>query len=247
MNSTFVFNRGVELLWCSSRNGEENLRKGLAAYYSLISLIDREIGRILDTLDDTGQRENTIVVFCADHGDYAGEYSRMAKGWNYDAIHRVPFIWNWKNHIPCEAAYSGLVETVDFFPTICRLAGIPVPKTVQGLDLSPIFAGKRQDVRDAAFYEFVGVKTVRTKEYKLSYGYDGDKEIGELFDLKSDPYEYKNLFYDDNKRVVREKLLRRILDWHISTQQPVNFNPQNENLPHSRWFELHDAEVEEPQ
>jgi arylsulfatase A-like enzyme len=239
MNATFYFNRNVELKWSKSTHGEKVLRQALCEYYSLISLIDREIGRVLSYLEEAGLKENTIVIFCADHGDYAGEYSRMAKGHNYDAIHRVPFIWSWPEKI-LKREIDSLVETVDFVPTMCSLLDIPVPKSAQGDDLTEIICGEKDKVKDEIYFEFVGVKTVHTERFKLNYGYTGEKEIGELFDLQSDPHEYKNLF--DNKKYseIKEKLLRKLINWFIKTEQPAHFSTANENLPSSRWFVGHD-------
>ena len=234
---SFFFRRGGEARWVKSVHGEDALREALCAYYSLISLIDHQVGKIVQALADQGFRDNTIVIFCADHGDFAGEYGKMGKGWNYDAVHRVPFVWNWPGYFPAGQIHQGLVETIDFFPTICSLADIPVPRTVQGVDLADTLKGQRVDTRDAVFYEFVGVKTIRTKQYKLSYAYDGEREIGELFDLASDPHEYNNLFAVADFAPLRETLLRRLLNWIIETAQPPNFQPGYENLPATRWFE----------
>lgn len=241
LNSTFLFNRNVEMKWCTSEHGEDVLRQGLAAYYSLISLIDQQIGRVLEKLDELGLRDDTIVVFCTDHGDFAGEYGKMAKGWCYDCIHRVPFIWRYPGIIPPNVVHNGLAETIDMFPTLCSLLNVPTPKTVQGLDLTAALTESAPTGHDAVFYEFIGVKTVRTKRYKLSYGFQGGKEIGELFDRGNDPHEYNNLYDAPNMATVRDQLLRRLLDWMIQTEQPINFAPANEPLPPSRWLHNHDS------
>ena len=120
---------------------------------------------------------------------------------------------------------------------IQNLANVAVPRTVQGMDLAETLMGEGVESKDAVFYEFVGVKTIRTKQYKLSYGFDGEREIGELFDLVADPHEYKNLFDDATYASTRESLLRRLLNWIIETGQPPNFQPGYEKLPASRWFE----------
>jgi arylsulfatase A-like enzyme len=232
----FYFNRNVELKWCTSVSGEETLREALCAYYSLISLIDREIGLIMDKLDELALRENTVVIFCSDHGDYAGEYARMAKGWSYDAILRVPLIWNMPGEIPSGQVKQGLVEQVDFFPTICDLLGITTPRCVQGQSLLPLLKSDADSERDAVFSEYLGVKTVRTRLYKLNYTFDGTDELGELFSLEDDPREYDNLFATEEYADIREKLLRKLLNWHIQTQQPFNSPRNDEHLPPSRWF-----------
>lgn len=241
LNSTFFFDRNVEMKWCTSVHGEEVLREGLAAYYSLISLIDQQIGRVLETIDNLGLREDTIVIFCADHGDFAGEYAKMAKGWCYDCIHRVPFIWRYPGVVKENQAHDGLAETIDMFPTLCNLIDVPIPKTVQGLDITQTLTQGAPTGHDAVFYEFIAVKTVRTKQYKLSYGFQDGKEIGELFDLENDPHEYKNRYDDPIMASVRDQLLRRLMNWIIQTEQPVNFAPANEPLPPSRWLNSHDS------
>ncbi len=243
MNKTFYFNRNVELKWCTSFHGEAELRRGLANYYSLISLIDWNIGRIMDTLKQNNLTEDTLVIFCADHGDFAGEYSKMAKGWCYDAIHRIPYIWKLPGKIQSSKRLDSLVETVDMFPTICDMLEIPLPKTVQGKSLLPALTKGIEVGKDAVFWEFIGVKTVRTKKWKLNYGWDGEKETGELFNLSADPHEYENKFNDPGCSEIREKLLRKIINWQVETEQPVNFSPTNEKLPSTPWFDGHDSRI----
>ncbi len=240
---SFFFDRNVELKWCTSVHGEEMLREGLAAYYSLISLIDQQIGRVLDKLDDMGISDNTIVVFCADHGDFAGEYGKMAKGWCYDCIHRIPYIWRYPGVIRPNVNHEGLAETVDMFPTLCDFLNLPTPKTVQGLNLVPALTSGAPTGHDAIFYEFIAVKTVRTKDYKLSYGFQGGEEQGELFDLNADPHEYDNRFNDPELAPVRDRLLRRLMDWLIQTEQPAHFSMANEPLPPSRWLNNHNSGI----
>ncbi len=235
-DSPFYFNRNVELLWSAATHGEPVLRQALARYYGLITAIDQQIGRLMDELKKNGDWENTIIVFTADHGDFAGEYSRMAKGFNYDAIHRIPLIWHYPGEFHPSERFEEMVEEIDLFSTVCELLDIPCPKTVQGKSLVPILHGKGMTERDVVFFEYAMCKTVRTREYKLSYGYDGEKEIGELYDLRRDPHEYENQFASPELREVREQLLRKLLNWQFAGQQPENFLPLDEHYPPSRWF-----------
>lgn len=234
--SPFRFHRNVELKWTTSVHGEAALREGLCAYYALISLIDDEIGRILDCLDENGLREDTIVIFCSDHGDFAGEYAKMAKGWNYDAILRVPFVWNWPGRFPAGAGKTGLVETIDLFPTLCDLLQVATPVSVQGQSLVPCLTSGADSTREAVFYEYLNLKSVRTKTHRLSYGFDGDRGRGELVDYTRGTHEYENLFDDPAAAGVREALQRRLLDWWIASQQPTNFFTAELDLPPTRWF-----------
>ena len=235
-DSPFFFNRNVELKWSSATHGESELRAALARYYALISHIDQQIGRIIDQLCESGELENTIILFTADHGDFAGEYSRMAKGFNYDAIHRIPFIWHMPERFVPAEKIDEMVEQIDVFATVCDLLDIPTPKTVQGKSLKAILEGASEHDRDAVFFEYTMCKTVHTREYKLSYGFDGDNEIGELFDLSVDPHEYENLFDSSEHREIREQMIRKLLNWQLVIRQPPNWSPGHENYPPTRWY-----------
>ncbi|MFA5688005.1 MAG: sulfatase-like hydrolase/transferase [Kiritimatiellales bacterium] len=235
-DSPFYFNRNVELKWSAATHGEQVLRQALARYYSLITLIDQQIGRIVESLKETGDLENTIIIFTADHGDFAGEYSRMAKGWSYDAICRIPMIVHFPQRFAPAERIDELIEQIDIFPTLCDLLDIHVPRAVQGKSLLPVLDGVTAPERDTVFFEYATCKTVRTREYKLNYGFDGEKGIGELFDLRNDPHEYENLFNSPAYRDVRETLIRRLLDWQLEIQQPVNWQPADTNYPSTRWF-----------
>ncbi|MBN1445060.1 MAG: sulfatase-like hydrolase/transferase [Candidatus Omnitrophica bacterium] len=234
--SSFYFDRNVELLWNIKTYGEKTLREALAKYYTIITLIDHNIGRILDSLEKRNLKDNTIVIFCSDHGDFAGEYGRMAKGYPYDALHHIPFVWNWPGVFKKGKMENGFAQNTDFFPTICDLLNLPAPVTLQGRSLVPYLKTDKGCDRDAVFYESVCVKTVRTKTHKLNYSFTSEGEKGELFDLSKDPHEYKNVFAEDSYRDVRENLIRRLMDWWIETQQPVNFLPKDEKFPPARWF-----------
>ncbi|MHC4871627.1 MAG: sulfatase family protein, partial [Planctomycetota bacterium] len=238
-NDPIFFNRNVELKWCASAHGEDVLRQALCNYYSIISMIDDGIGGIVKCLEEQGLKENTIIVFGADHGDYAGEYSSMAKGYCYDAIHRVPFIWNYSD-FKAGKEDEGLVQTIDMFPTLCELLGVPVPKQVQGSSLKEILTtADKYSEQEEIYYEFVGCKTVRTKEYKLNYAFDGS-EKGQLFDLVNDPHEYNNLFENNDYIEIREKMIRKLLNWLITTQQPVmKYFHIQDGLPHSPELSWH--------
>lgn len=235
-DSPFYFNRNVELKWSAATHGEAELRQALARYYALISHIDQQVGRIIESLRESGDLDNTIIIFTADHGDFAGEYSRMAKGFNYDAIHRIPLIWQMPQRFVPSERTDEMIEQIDVFPTICDLVDVPTPKTVQGKSLLPILEGNAAVERDTVFFEYAVCKTVHTRDHKMSYGFDGENEIGELYDLCNDPHEYDNLFESPGHQDVRERLLRQLLNWQIAAQQPSNWPPADTHYPPTRWF-----------
>ena len=233
---------GVENIWNVYASGEKKLRQALACYYGVISAIDDNVGRMLDHLDAIGKLDNTLVIFTADHGDFAGEHGQYGKNalGGYEPMYRVPFIWYWRGRLGGHR-FTDLVETVDFAPTICELLGLPIPASVHGESLrtalvqSSVQTGIPWPWKDEVFFDTTFVKTVRTREWKLSYAFTG-QECGELYDMVHDPGETLNLFDDPSVAHVRERLLRRLLDWIIRTDQPFAHSEGYVTHPDWRWY-----------
>ena len=117
-----------------------------AAYYAMIKLIDDQVGRILDALEETGQRENTVIIFMSDHGEMLGDHGLIQKGCRfYEGLVRVPLIWSWPGQIAAGRQYSDLVELTDIAPTLLELAGERVPDDMQGKSLLPMLTGEAED------------------------------------------------------------------------------------------------------
>jgi arylsulfatase A-like enzyme len=234
---------GCENMWNTFHTGDDALRQALANYYSLISLIDQQVGRILDALEKHGERENTIVVFTADHGDFGGEYGQFGKNVStYDVLYRIPLLVAWPGHSGADRIYEP-VESIDLMPTLLELAGLPVPKTVQGASFAAAVegsgrrGGRAWDGKEAVFFETPFVKTVRTKTHKLSYCWKGTRNWGQLYDLAADPRETRNLYGDPAFAWVQHDLERRLLNWFIETQQPqVHGAGGAETAPPWRWY-----------
>jgi len=118
---------------------EEDVRRVIAVYYAMIAQIDDALGAILDALERLGQRERTIVVFTADHGDFVGEHCLMGKGGMlYDALVRVPLIVSWPGRVPQGTRVPSVSSLVDVAPTLLWLQGLEVPRDVQGQPLTGI-------------------------------------------------------------------------------------------------------------
>ncbi len=233
---------GVENLWTSNATGEQALRRALACYYSVISAIDDNVGKVLAYLEAQGKLDSTLVVFTADHGDYAGEHGQFGKSGvgMYEPLYRVPLIFNWRGHTGPHR-FSDLVEIIDFAPTICDLVGLPILPQVQGesflpaLQQSHIQSGTGWVGKQEVFTETPFLKTIRTTQWRLSY-YFGGQETGEMYDLVNDPGETRNLFADPAHAPVREQLIHRLLDWIIRTEQPVAFGIGMGPMPDWRWY-----------
>jgi arylsulfatase A-like enzyme len=188
------------------RNQEAFLRRKLQGYLGSVSMIDACVGRLLDALEEAGVREDTIVVYCADHGDFAAEHGfpEKAPGISYDAITRVPFVWSWPGQFREGVAVDDLVETVDLFPTLLSLVdGTAVP-SADGQDLSGLLTGEdTEPLREYAITENLWTRTVHTGDQSLTVYPDGyfgaeSEEYLEFYDLADDPWETTNLAASDD-------------------------------------------------
>lgn len=203
---------------------EEN-RLLLAKYWAQIDLIDENIGRILRTLEETGQLDNTMIIFTSDHGDMTGDHGLVNKGCRfYEGLVRVPLIVWYPKKFMHNVQSDALVELIDIVPTILDVTGLPVDEKLQGKSLLPILTGKKpanehkKFVRSEFYDEgminknhlYAFATMYRTKEYKL-VSYHGH-EMGELFDLKTDPNEFKNLWNDPAYQNIRFQLMKESFD-----------------------------------
>lgn len=215
-----------------SRSGampEAKLRKLLAAYYGLVSQVDHAIGEIVAELAQGGEWENTIVVYCSDHGDYAGERGRMEKegGISFRAITRVPLIVRLPARLRLRSGAGRLndemVEAVDLFPTLCELAGLPAPNTVQGISFAGqlLNAGKPARHRESALTENIYRKAVATKSWRYVANLYGEQK-DELYRLDDDPWELNNRIDDPQCARQAQEMLRLLLDRVARARKPVH-------------------------
>lgn len=202
--------------------GERDAKTLKAAYYAMIKLIDDQLGRILETLNETGQRENTVIIFTSDHGEMLGDHGLIQKGCRfYEGLVRVPLIFSWPGHLESGLKSDALVELIDKVPTLLELAGLPIPEGMHGRSLLPILRGEAEanhhrDFVRCEYYDALDMRDhsfatmLRDKRYKLVV-YHGHKE-GELYDLVDDPHEFNNLWYVSEKQNTKLNLLKRSFD-----------------------------------
>ena len=209
---------------------EEVIRKVTADYYACITHTDAQIGRILQALEKSGKRDNTIIVFSSDNGLAVGSHGLMGKQSIYDHSVHVPLILTGPG-IPRGKSSDALCYLYDIYPTLCERAGIVTPATVQFRSLNGVIENPSADFRDHLAFGFMSwQRGLRDKQYKLIEYCVGDARHTQLFDLARDPEEIRNLA-DDKAHSDTLARLRKIL-----LQDRVDLNDGNTPYPFSNAF-----------
>ena len=194
----------------------------VAAYCAQIELIDDQVGRMLQALVDSGQRENTIVIFTSDHGEMLGDHGLRLKGCRfYEGAVHIPLI------ISCPGLYAqgvrsdALVELTDLVPTLLDTIGLPIAEEIQGKSLLPILKGEadpsvhrdfvRCEYHDALDRNYASrANMLFDGRFKLVVYHGHD--IGEIYDLENDPDEFQNLWDDPEVESLKLTLIKRLFD-----------------------------------
>jgi len=195
---------------------DEHIREAMALSAGMISMIDDAVGQIIETLKSTGQYDNTVIIFNADHGDFLGDYNLMLKGaWPKDAITRVPMIWSDPQNRTARVSQS-LASTVDLAPSILERAGILPYFGMQGQSFLASTQGK-PGPRDSLLIEFndggkrmgfdppARVRVLVTDQWHLAI-YKGET-WGELYNRVDDPHQLNNLWNDAEHEPTKAELI----------------------------------------
>lgn len=195
----------------------EVIRSQLGEYYGLITHMDAQIGRILETLRRTGQWEDTIVVFTSDHGLALGSHGLLGKQNLYEHSTKSPFVIAGPG-IP-HGTSQALAYLHDLFPTLLDAAGLETAAGVDGMSLAPIWRGERAQVRETLFTTYEDkIRAVRDGRWKLiRYPLIHHTQ---LFDLRHDPYELHNLADDPAHRARVDSMMALLEVWQQRTGDP---------------------------
>jgi arylsulfatase A-like enzyme len=216
--------RGAPRLWFESWIGRDPqnlnldaLRATIARYWGLVHLIDVNVGRVLTALDELALAEDTVVLFMSDHGDQMGNHGLFAKGlFLYDDSTRVPCVLRWKSHLPAGRRVNHLTTTLDIVPTLLDLMGVGQPREMQGESMRQIwdYAHNRRDAVFMEVFEAYGCGSpifgVRTDRWKYNWHV---ADVDELYDMREDPYETRNLAPSPEHRDTLLGLRYRVLNW----------------------------------
>ncbi len=209
----------------SHLHDNEVLKKDIAVYYGMVSLMDKYIGKILDKLDELGIADNTIVVFTTDHGHFYGHHGLIAKGpYHYEDMIKIPFIVKYPGVVPENIVSSSMQSLVDLAPTFLNFAQIPVPREMTGVDQSKVWNGEKSSARDHIICEnhheptAVHLKTYVDERYKITVYYN--KTYGEIYDLEEDPNEINNLWDNPEYKDLKTELLLKYV-WAELGKEPM--------------------------
>ena len=196
-------------------------QKVQASYYAMIEQIDHEFGRLLDALDTSGQRDNTIVIFASDHGEALCDHGLVGKGCRFlEGMVRVPLIISWPGHYQEGVVTDTLVELTDLAPTLYDAVQLPVPSFIQGKSLHTMLRGEAFEYhRDFVRCEFFGAidypdQTHATmyRDHKWKLNCYHSKDICELYNLETDPWEHNDLSQNPDFLELKSQLLSKSLD-----------------------------------
>lgn len=207
---------------------EYKLRRYLQDYLRCIQSVDDQVGRLNAFLKKNDLDQNTIVIYTSDQGFYMGEHGWFDKRWMYDESFKTPLIIKWPGVTKSKSSNEDMVMNLDFAETILDMAGQPIPADMQGKSMVPLLKSEQKiPFRDAVYYHYyesgdehnvakhIGV---RTQKYKLIYFYE--LKDWELYDLKKDPNEMKNVFKNTSYQKIGNNLRIKLKALQKTYQDP---------------------------
>jgi arylsulfatase A-like enzyme len=207
-------------------------------YYAQTANIDWNVGRIMQALEDQGLADNTILVFTSDHGEMFGAHGRRAKYIFYEEAARVPFLMRWPGNIPAKSVSDALLGTPDIMPTLLSLLNLPIPRAVEGVDLSRHALGQGGAQPEAAHLQGMGTtaawtdgtewRAMRDHEYTYAkYRKDGSEL---LFHHRRDPFQMRNLADEKSAAALLREYRERSARWR---------KERNDTFEACTWYRDH--------
>jgi arylsulfatase A-like enzyme len=205
----------------------DTLRKAEQGYYGGITAVDKEFARLLETLNENGIADDTIIVYTSDHGEMMGSHGHMAKQMPHEESCRVPFLVRVPGMKSPGRRSDALFASIDIYPTLCGLAGIPIPKHCSGRDFSDrmrgdsslpspemVFLMNDQGPMPRQEIDVPTYRGLRTRTHTYAVQLDGRWC---LYDNVADPYQMKNLVRDPATKALIEKFDTALIEWSKST------------------------------
>ncbi len=226
INSMYELGACYDLEWvghpAAFQMPEKTARLLKHGYYASVSFVDACLGRVMNRLKELGLDKNTIVVVWGDHGWKLGEHNSWGKQTNYNIDTRVPlFIRDPRLHregVKCQQ----LIEAVDLFPTLCDLAGIPIPDNMEGISLKPMLKTPGLALKSAVFSHY---------HQKPRSTLDGKRYMG--YSMVTSRYHYVEWYHwDDGKKIATNQVGMELYDNQVDPEENINIagNPENVEL-----------------
>lgn len=201
-------------------------------YAKVLKSFDDNVGRLLDYLEQKDMLKNTLIVYTSDQGFYMGEHGWFDKRFMYEESMRTPLIMRLPDNMEKKAKgdIAQMVQNIDYAPTFLDIAGAEIPEDIQGVSLMPLLKGEKpENWRKSLYYHFYEYPAehmvkrhygVRTERYKLIHFYN-DIDVWELYDLKEDPKEMKNLFGKPGYEKITEELKAELVRLQKQYNDPI--------------------------
>jgi arylsulfatase A-like enzyme len=166
-------------------------KEAVQSYLAAISFVDAQLGRLLDALDKSAYRDNTIVIFLGDHGWQLGEKYHWGKTTLWEEVARAPLLWKVPGLTPPGSVCERTVDFMTLYPTLCDLCGVPIPQHVEGVSIRSLLANPKAEWTHPGITTYgQGRHAIRTEKWRYIHYEDGTEE---LYDDENDPYEWTNL------------------------------------------------------
>jgi iduronate 2-sulfatase len=234
----------------NAKFSDELKRKLIHGYYAGASFVDAQVGKLVDELNRLKLSDDTIIVLWGDHGFHLGDLGIWTKHTNYEQATRIPILMSAPGMIEPSLSTKHPVESVDIFPTLAELAGLPtpdVPQPIDGLSLVPILKEPMKRIRDHAYHVYPNQKlgrSIRTERYRLvEWQATGDSKAQpeyELYDYQTDPLEKRNLAADNPGIVSGLQMTLSMYPPAVSTKRPPE-NMSGVKTPSDRRFVVQPA------
>ena len=216
----------------------EDWQQVKALYYGMVSLVDHSVGRIIEAVDRLGRRDDTVILFLSDHGDYLGDHGMYGKGLPYESALRTPLIARGPG-IAAGLTIDSVESTLDIAPTLLDMADVAEPEGVQGCSLKPLLRGADMPRASVALVEndddfaALRMRSICTPQWRLTYYLN--QEWGELIDRKQDPQEMRNLWNDPAHTAVKQRLLTQLMHEITASIDMQNGRRQQPSAPVPKW------------
>ncbi len=208
------------------------LQEATASYYGVTTMVDDNLGKVMRKVDELGLRDNTIFIYCSDHGNKIGHHGEMGKMTFYDDDARIPFIMRYPGRLTAGRVFDELEEQIDVMPTLLEMCGIEIPRGVQGRSMVAALRGEEKGHEYVYGYERNRSQMICSKDWK--YIHNVPTEASMLFNLKEDPAEMNNLFGTPEGAEAERKLKDELLQWHLElTDNTIHndFTEHDESVP----------------